>query len=199
MLYQPAHVQTLSELTVEVRIFLSLNEMDFCSQGIVSISQRISLSSRWMSFPKSEWMWTPSPKALKLFLWSVIKAKAQERCSEVRRSQRSKGSQCGSTRQRRTGRRRHERLPCAAGPSASRSRRSQCIVCRAPRPKNPQYTLNHSQEKGQTDEWSHYRWWGTQPQSRGVAVLLNDSCGRVGEDGETKHPNHCQLLMGTIC
>ena len=36
-------------------------------------------------------------------------------------------------------------------------------------------------------------------QSRGVEVLLNDSCGGVGEDGETKYPNHCQLLMGTKC
>lgn len=30
-------------------------------------------------------------------------------------------------------------------------------------------------------------------------MLLNDLCGGVGEDGETKHPNHCQLLMGTKC
>lgn len=30
-------------------------------------------------------------------------------------------------------------------------------------------------------------------------MLLNDSCGGVGEGGETKHPNHCQLLMGTKC
>lgn len=36
-------------------------------------------------------------------------------------------------------------------------------------------------------------------QSRGVEMLLNDSCGGVGEGGETKHPNHCQLLMGTKC
>ena len=33
-----------------------------------------------------------SPKSLKLFSWSVIKAKAQERCSEVRKSQWSKES-----------------------------------------------------------------------------------------------------------
>lgn len=109
-------------------------------------------------------------------------------------------SGCGSSRQRRrAGSRRRERRPCAAGPCASRSWRSQHITCRAPRPKTPQYTLKHSQNKGQTDEWSHYRWQGTETQSRGVEVLLNDLCVGVGEDGETKHPNHSQLLMGTKC
>lgn len=37
-------------------------------------------------------MGTSSPKSLKFFLWSVIKAKAEERCSDVRRSQWSKES-----------------------------------------------------------------------------------------------------------
>lgn len=53
MFYQPEHVQTLSEFTDEVKIFLPLMEMGLLFSGLIPIPQHIPLSSRWAFFPES--------------------------------------------------------------------------------------------------------------------------------------------------